>query len=93
MDSSGNSAEYTRAADVLFVSKGGTNHLHGAAFYNYNGNALNANPNVFFNSTSVQLPSRSVNNDFGASIGGLSGATRRSSLAPSRVYRSINMRA
>jgi len=70
IDSVGNAAEYSRVADVLFVTKGGTNQLHGAAFYNYNGNSLNANPNVFFNSTNVQLPSRSVNNDYGVSVGG-----------------------
>ena len=70
INSVGNAAEYSRVADVLFVTKGGTNQLHGAAFYNYNGNSLNANPNVFFNSGSSQLPSRSVNNDYGVSVGG-----------------------
>ena len=71
IDSVGNAAEYARVADVLVVSKGGTNQIHGAGFYNYNGNSLNANPNVFFNSiVSAPLPSRSVNNNYGVSAGG-----------------------
>jgi len=42
-----NSAEYAQVGDITTVTKGGTNQLHGTAFWNYNGNGLNANPNYF----------------------------------------------
>jgi hypothetical protein len=57
-------AEFTTAGNVQVVSKSGTNDFHGAAFWDYNGNALNARN--FFSPT---VPWR-VYNNFGASAGG-----------------------
>lgn len=57
-------AEFATAGNFQAVSKAGTNSLHGAAFWEYNGNALNAR--TFFSST---VPFR-VFNDFAASAGG-----------------------
>lgn len=67
MNAIGNNAEFAQVADVSMISKNGTNLFHGSAFYNYNGSFLNANPNYF---DKTLVPSRSVNNDFGASLGG-----------------------
>ena len=61
-----NTAEYAQVGDITTITKGGTNQLHGTAFWNYNGNALNANPNYF----SRALPTRKVANNFGGSAGG-----------------------
>ena len=61
-----NSAEYAQVGDITTITKGGTNQLHGTAFWNYNGNGLNANPNYF----SRTLPARTVANNFGGSAGG-----------------------
>jgi hypothetical protein len=60
----GTQAEFARAANFTVVSKSGTNEFHGGAFYDYNGNALNARN--FFSAT---VPFR-VYHNFGASIGG-----------------------
>lgn len=61
-----NSAEYSQIGDVTTITKPGTNDFHGSAFWNYNGNKLNANPNYF----APRLPSRRVNNDVGGSVSG-----------------------
>ncbi len=61
-----NSAEYAQVGDITTITKGGTNQIHGTAFWNYNGNGLNANPNYF----SRTLPARTVANNFGGSAGG-----------------------
>ncbi|PYV43102.1 MAG: hypothetical protein DMG06_11940 [Acidobacteria bacterium] len=57
-------AEFAVAANFTVVTKSGTNDLHGTAFYNYNGNALNAR-NFFSDSTPFR-----VYNNFGGSLGG-----------------------
>lgn len=57
-------AEFPTAANVQVVSRSGSNAWHGAAFEDYNGNALNARD--FFSTTT---PWR-VYNNFGASGGG-----------------------
>ena len=61
-----NGAEYAQVGDITTITKGGTNQFHGTAFWNYNGNGLNANPNYFTRT----LPARSTNNDWGGSVGG-----------------------
>ena len=57
-------AEFATAGNFQAVSKSGTNEYHGSAFWEYNGNALNARN--FFSAT---VPFR-VYNDFAASAGG-----------------------
>ena len=61
-----NSAEYAQVGDITTITKGGTNQIHGTAFWNYNGNGLNANPNYFTRT----LPARTVANNYGGSAGG-----------------------
>ncbi len=61
-----NSAEYAQVGDITTITKGGTNLIHGTAFWNYNGNGINANPNYFTRT----LPTRTVANNFGGSSGG-----------------------
>lgn len=62
-----NTAEYAQIGDITTVSKPGTNAYHGTAFWNYNADSLNANPNYFNPSLK---PNASDNNNFGASAGG-----------------------
>ncbi len=57
-------AEFSTAGNIQVVSKSGTNQYHGGAFWDYNGNALNARN--FFSQT---VPFRVFNN-FATSIGG-----------------------
>src|SRR5215472_3646282 len=57
-------AEFAVAANYTVVTKSGTNGYHGTAFYNYNGNRLNARD--FF---APSTPFR-VYNSFGGSLGG-----------------------
>ncbi len=57
-------AEFSTVGNILVASKSGTNQFHGGAFWDYNGNALNARN--FFSAT---VPFR-VYNNFGTSIGG-----------------------
>jgi Carboxypeptidase regulatory-like domain len=57
-------AEFATAGNIQAVSKAGTNQFHGSAFWEYNGNDLNAR--TFFSAT---VPFR-VYNDFAASSGG-----------------------
>ena len=60
-----NKSVTARFAFPLAVTKSGTNELHGSAFYNYNGNALNAR-DFFADSTPFR-----VYNNFGGGVGGL----------------------
>jgi hypothetical protein len=62
-----NSAEFVQMGDLTTITKSGSNEFHGSAFWNYNGNALNANPNYF---TPDLVNPRRVNNDAGGSFGG-----------------------
>ncbi len=57
-------AEFAVASNFTVVTKSGTNELHGSAFYNYNGNALNAR-DFFADSTPFR-----VYNNFGGGVGG-----------------------
>jgi Carboxypeptidase regulatory-like domain len=57
-------AEFATAGTLQMVTRGGTNDFHGSAYWDYNGNALNARD--FYSPT---VPFR-VYNDFGASLGG-----------------------
>jgi hypothetical protein len=57
-------AEFATAGNLQVITKSGTNEFHGGAFWNYNGNALNARN--FFSAT---VPFR-VYNNFGASLAG-----------------------
>jgi hypothetical protein len=57
-------AEFANAANLTVVTKSGSNAFHAGAFYDYNGNELNARN--FFSAT---VPFR-VYNDFAASLGG-----------------------
>jgi hypothetical protein len=60
----GTQAEFGHAANFTVVTKSGTNFLHGGAFWDYNGNELNAR-NFF----SAAAPFR-VYHDFATSLGG-----------------------
>jgi hypothetical protein len=60
----GTSAEFARAADITVITKSGTNSFHGDAYYDYNGDDLNARN--FFSPT---VPFR-VYNNFAGAIGG-----------------------
>jgi hypothetical protein len=62
-----NTAEYAQIGDITTVSKPGTNAYHGTAFWNFNSDSLNANPNYFNPSLK---PNASDNNNFGGSLGG-----------------------
>jgi hypothetical protein len=57
-------AEFSTAGNIQVVTKSGTNELHGGAFWDYNGNALNARN--FFSAT---VPFR-VYNNFATFLGG-----------------------
>ena len=64
------SAQYGReaGAQVNYITKSGTNRLHGNLVENYNGSFLNAND--YFNKLSNTPRARSVANQYAASIGG-----------------------
>jgi hypothetical protein len=57
-------AEFSTAGNIQVVSKSGTNEYHGGAFWDYNGNSLNAR-NFF-----AQVVPFRVYNNFASSIGG-----------------------
>jgi hypothetical protein len=59
-----NSAEYSAVANIVLITKSGTNSLHGSAFHQYNSGGMNAR-NFFQN----DRPFR-VYNLFGGSLGG-----------------------
>lgn len=68
----GYSVQYGRQAGVIenFVTKGGTNRVHGLLQYNYNSSGLNAN--AFFNKHQTPIVPRpkAVSNQYAAQIGG-----------------------
>lgn len=68
----GYSVQYGRQAGVIenFVTKGGTNRVHGLLQYNYNSSGLNAND--FFNKHQIPIVPRpkAVSNQYAAQIGG-----------------------
>ncbi len=55
-------------AQVNFVTKSGTNRVHGNLLYNYNDDIFNAN--TFFNNEAGAPRPKSVSNQWGASLGG-----------------------
>lgn len=62
-----NTAAYAQIGDITTVSRPGTNDYHGTAFWSYNSDGLNANPNYFNPSLK---PNTSDNHNFGGSVGG-----------------------
>jgi len=66
----GYTGQYGRqaGATVSFTTKSGTNDYHGALLYTYNGSVMNAND--FFNNATGTPRSRSLSNQYSASIGG-----------------------
>jgi hypothetical protein len=60
----GTAPEFARSANITVVTKSGSNSFHGAAYYNYNGNKLNARD--FYNAS---VPFR-VYHDFAGALGG-----------------------
>lgn len=65
------SAEYGRSAGsvVSIITKDGTNHFHGSAFWFYNGNKLNSLSNTNKASGFKEAPFR-IENQFGGTFGG-----------------------
>jgi hypothetical protein len=59
-----NNAEFGQPGEVTFISKGGTNQLHGAAFWYHQNSAFDAIP--FGATTKPHI----VGNDFGGTVGG-----------------------
>ncbi|MGC1782665.1 MAG: carboxypeptidase regulatory-like domain-containing protein [Acidobacteriaceae bacterium] len=66
----GYSVQYGRQAGVIenFVTKSGSNRVHGLLQYNYNSSGLNAND--FFNNHYGVAKSKAVSNQYAAQIGG-----------------------
>ena len=66
----GYSVQYGRQAGIIetYTTKGGTNHFHGLAQWNYNSAGMNAND--FFNNQSGIPKSKAVSNQYAAQIGG-----------------------
>lgn len=66
----GYSVQYGRQAGVIetYVTKGGTNRVHGLLQYNYNSSGLNAND--FFNNHNGVAKPKAVSNQYAAQIGG-----------------------
>ncbi len=64
------SVQYGRqaGAQVNFVTKSGSNQIHGNLLYTYNDDSFNAN--TFFNNEGDAARPKSVSNQWGASIGG-----------------------
>ncbi|PYQ07451.1 MAG: hypothetical protein DMF82_03790 [Acidobacteria bacterium] len=61
-----NNAEFAQTGDITTITKPGTNTWHGSAFFNFNNEGLNANPNYF----SRSVPNQSDNKNYGGSISG-----------------------
>src|SRR5580698_470902 len=66
----GYSVQYGRQAGIIetYTTKGGTNHFHGLAQWDYNSAGMNAND--FFNNQSGIPRSKAVSNQYAAQIGG-----------------------
>ena len=64
------SVQYGRqaGAQINYITKSGTNRLHGSLLYNYNDDSFNAN--TFFNNYTGLPRPKSVSNQWGASLGG-----------------------
>jgi len=61
-----NNAEFAQTGDITTITKAGTNSYRGTAFFNFNQDGLNANPNYF----SKNIPNTSDNRNYGASLAG-----------------------
>ena len=61
-----NSAEFAQTGDITTITKAGNNAMRGTAFFNFNDESLNANPNYF----SKNIPNKSDNKNYGASLSG-----------------------
>jgi hypothetical protein len=61
-----NNAEFATTGDITTITKPGTNRLHGSGFFNFNNEALNANPNYF----NRNIPNKSDNKNYGGSLSG-----------------------
>jgi hypothetical protein len=70
MVQNGYSVQYGRQAGVIetYVTKGGSNHVHGLVQWQYNSDGLNAND--FFNNQAGIPRSKAVSNQYAAQIGG-----------------------
>lgn len=64
VNTSGNSAEFSQPSDLTVISKSGTNKYHGAGFYFFQNDALNARDT--FAATKQKIDAK----DFGGTIGG-----------------------
>ena len=66
----GYSVQYGRQAGIIetYTTKGGSNHFHGLAQWDYNSAGMNAND--FFNNQSGIPKSKAVSNQYAAQIGG-----------------------
>ncbi len=66
----GYSVQYGRQAGIIetYTTKGGTNHFHGLAQWDYNSAGMNAND--FFNNQAGIPKSKAVSNQYAAQIGG-----------------------
>jgi hypothetical protein len=66
----GYSVQYGRQAGIIetYTTKGGTNHFHGLAQWDYNSAGMNAND--FFNNQSGIPKAKAVSNQYAAQIGG-----------------------
>lgn len=65
-----NGAEFAQLGAITTISKSGGNNFHGAAFYNFYGNSMRANPSYFSKAVNNNVLPREVNNDFGGNLGG-----------------------
>ncbi len=65
-----NGAEFAQMGAITTISKSGGNNYHGAAFYNFYGNSMRANPSYFSKAVNNNTLPREVNNDFGGNLEG-----------------------
>lgn len=66
VDGVNNNAEYGQPGEITTITKAGTNHLHGSAFWYFQNSAFDAIP---YGSDASTKPKK-VANDFGGSVGG-----------------------
>ncbi len=66
VDGVNNNAEYGQPGEITTVTKSGTNHLHGSAFWYFQNQGFDAIP---FGTDAANKPHK-VANDYGASVGG-----------------------